>query len=191
MFKSDLSKSKSSQKWHLLCRASQRFPFFPCLLGRPPSPAMFKQVRQLAQTVAHHPLAVNHLPEQMAEEQGKMVSKQLCPSARLHAPGPGNGGLVGSVWDSLTANTAASRHSSLYSWSMRVAARTAFPGGSMPSHKRPSGSRGARTTQESLKVIMEKAILSLELAGFVGFDKNNCYPDSSYIVGESACVTER
>lgn len=38
---------------------------------------------------------------------------------------------------------------------------------------------------------MEKATLSLALAGFVGLDKNNCYPDSSYTIGESACVTKR
>ena len=47
-------------------------------------------------------------------------------------------------------------------------------------------------TQQSLKVIMEKATLSLGplLAGFVDLDKNNCYPDSGYITGESVCVTK-
>lgn len=34
---------------------------------------------------------------------------------------------------------------------------------------------------------MEKATLSLELAGFVGLDKNNCCPDSNYIIGECIC----
>lgn len=129
-----------------------------------------------------------------------MVSKQLCPSAHIYAPGaPGNGGLAGRVSDSLTADNsatrgiAACRQGSLYSWSMRAGAWTGFPGASILSHKRPSGSREARITQQSLKVIMEKATLSLGplLAGFVGLDKNNCYPDSGYITGESACVTER
>lgn len=32
-----------------------------------------------------------------------------------------------------------------------------------------------------------KSTLSLELAGFVGSDKNNCYPDSSCIIGECIC----
>lgn len=129
-----------------------------------------------------------------------MVSKRLGPSAHIYAPGaPGNGGLAGRVPDPLTADPsatqgmAACRQGSLYSWSMRAGARTGFPGASVLSHKRPSGSREARMTQQSLGVIMEKASLSLGhlLAGFVALDKNNRYPDGGYITGESACVTER
>lgn len=47
-------------------------------------------------------------------------------------------------------------------------------------------------TQQSLKVIMERATLSLGpfLAGFVDFDKNNHYPDSRYITRQSVRVTK-
>lgn len=45
----------------------------------------------------------------MAAEQGKMVSKRLCPSAHLYAPGPWEWRPGGEGVGSLTADTAATR----------------------------------------------------------------------------------
>lgn len=126
-----------------------------------------------------------------------MVYKQLCPSARIYVLGaPGNGSLAGRMSDCLTAGTSATqgitacRQGALYSRNMRVETCTGFPGASVLSHKRPSGNGEARMTQQSLKVIMEKATLSLGplLAGFVDLDKKQLLPRQGiYHRIESVC----
>lgn len=126
-----------------------------------------------------------------------MVSKRLCPSAHIYAPGaPGNGSPAGRMSDSLTADTSATRgmavrrQGSLYGWSMRAGARTGFPGASVLSYKRPCGSREAGMTQQSPKVIMEKATLSLGplLAGFVRLGQKQPLPRQRiYHRTERAC----
>lgn len=147
MLKTDLSKSKSSQRWHLLCRASQRFPFFPCLLGPPPSPAMFEQGPQTISTApGPSPFGCQSLCQADGSRTRKDGFQAALPfGSSLCAGPPGMAAWRGGcgIPDSrhrCYPGRAASRHGSLYSWSMRVGAWTGFPGVSILSHKRPSGS---------------------------------------------------
>lgn len=147
MLKTDLSKSKSSQRWHLLCRASQRFPFFPCLLGPPPSPAMFEQGPQTISTAPGPSPFGCQSPSQAdgsrTRKDGFQVAlpfgSSLCAGPLGMAAWRGGCGIPDSRHRCYPGR-AASRHGSLYSWSMRVGAWTGFPGVSILSHKRLSGS---------------------------------------------------
>lgn len=194
LLKSDLSKSKSSQRWHLLCQAAQRFPFSLCLWGLTVSPAMFEQ-DPLTISIDSGPSPFGCQSASQADRQNKKIWFQaaLPFGSSLCAEGPWE------WWPGWAGvRLPGSRHlcypgHHLHAGRALCAARAWEQGHGWASQEPLSSATKDPLEAErlSLKVIMEKAILSLGpmLAGFVDLDKNN--PDSRYSTGESRCVTER
>lgn len=111
LLKSDLSKSKSSQRWHLLCQAAQRFPFFLFLWGLTVSPAMFEQ-DPLTISIDSGPSPFDCQSASQANRQNKKIWFQAAlpfGSSLCTVMAPGNGGLAGRLLDSPAADTSATQ----------------------------------------------------------------------------------